>query len=122
MDVEAGVQVPGDERLPGVDADPHPDRLALPGVLGERLLRLRSRAHSRARIGEGEVEGVALHLHLDPATGDEGLPEQSAVVLERAHVGFLAELLEQPRRALDVREEQGDRAARKLRHGRTAQA
>ncbi len=101
VDVEAGVQAAGDERLAGVDADPHPDRLVLPGVLGERPLRLRCSEHRLARIGEGEVEGVALHLHLHSAVAGEGLAEQAAVVLERPYVRLFAELLQQPRRALD---------------------
>ena len=79
-------------------------------------LRLRRGEHRLARIGEGEVERVALHLHLDAAVPGERLAQQAAVILERPHVRLLAELLQQPRRALDVREEQRDRAARKLRH------
>jgi hypothetical protein len=68
------------------------------------------------------VEGVALHLHLNAAVGSESLAEEAAVTLERAHVVVLPEFLQQPCGALDVGEQQRDRAARKLRHGQTVQA
>ena len=110
--VEARVQVAGHERLPGVDADSNSNRLALPGVLGQRALRPRRGVHRLTRICEREVERIALHLDFDSSVCRERLPQQAAVVLERAHVRLLAQLLEQPRRALDIGEEQRDRAAR----------
>ena len=122
MDVEAGVQIAGDEGLAGVNADPYPDRFALPCVPGRAPLGIRRRQHGRARIGEGEVKGVAVHLHLDPAMSGDRLAEEAAVVLERPHVDLLAEILQQPRGALDIREDKGDRAARKLRHHQTREA
>jgi hypothetical protein len=110
--VEARVQVAGNERLPGVDPDPHLDRLRLRRAVREGALRIACGQHGRTGIGEREVERVALHLHLDTAVFGERLPQQPAVILERPNVGPLAEILQQPRGALDVSEEQRDRAAR----------
>ena len=81
-------------------------------MLGERPLRLRCSEQRLARIGEGEVEGVALHLHLHSTLAGERLPEQAAVMFERSYVCLFAEPLQQPRRALNVGEEQRDSAAR----------
>ena len=78
--------------------------------------------HGVRGVGEGEVEGVALHLDLDAAPRSEAVPEEPTVILEGPHVAVVAELLQQASRALDVGEEQGDRAARKLRHVQPGQA
>ena len=122
MDVQAGVEVAGDERLAGVDPDAHPDWLAFPAMLGKRCCACaaaRTAAHGSVKAKWNESPCISTST---PPPATEGRAEESAVVLERPHVRLLAELLQQPCRALDVREEQGDRAARKLRHGRTDQA
>jgi hypothetical protein len=117
MHVEPGVEIVVDHRLTRVDPDPDPDRLALPLVLGERLLTLRGRRHPLPRERKREEERVALHLHLDTAVVPEDLAQQSPVLRERANVRVTAQLLKQPRRSLDVREDQRDCTAGNLRHG-----
>ena len=62
------------------------------------------------RRREGEEEGVALRVHLDPALGGARLPDHAPVLGERLRVALGAELVQQPRRALDVGEEEGDGA------------
>jgi hypothetical protein len=46
----------------------------------------------------------------------EGLAHQAPVLGELSRVSLGAELVEQPRRALDIGEEEGDHATRKLPH------
>ena len=112
VDVEAGVEAVGLHRLAGVEADADHDRLRLPGVLGERPLPGDRGGDGVARVWEREEEAVALHLHLDAAVCREGLAQQGPVRRQRAHVRLAAELLQHARRALDVREEEGDGAPR----------
>ncbi len=69
-----------------------------------------------ACAGKGEVEAVALHLDLDPAVGRAGLAQEPTVGVERFDVALAAERLDELRRALDVREEEGDGSGRELRH------
>ena len=73
----------------------------------ERILR-RLRACDGVRGAcEGDEEGVALRVDLDAAVSRERLAERAPVLGE--HVGVpLAELVQEPRRALDVGEEKGD--------------
>ena len=62
------------------------------------------------RRREGEEEGVALRVDLDAAVASARLADDAAVLGERLRVGLGAELVQQPRRALDVGEEEGDGA------------
>jgi hypothetical protein len=111
MDVRADVAPVADDRLAGVDADPDSDRAA-----GERRDGLLGRRYCLPRRGERHEERVALGVDLDPAVPGESLAEHAAVLLEHVGVALCAELVEQPRRALDVREEQRHGAGRKLAH------
>ena len=75
-----------------------------------------SRRRERARRSrKGEEEGVALRIDLDPAVAAARLADQAPVLGERLRVRIGAELVEQPRRALNVGEEEGDGARRKSR-------
>ena len=112
VDVEASVEAVGLHRLAGVEADPDADRLRLPVVLGERPLAGDRGRDGVARVREREEEAVSLHLHLDAVVRREGLAQQCPVRRQRAHVRLAAELLQHARRALDVREEEGDGAPR----------
>jgi hypothetical protein len=64
---------------------------------------------------EGYEEGVALAVDLDAAVLGEGIPQQAAMLGNNGAVA-LAELFEQPRRALDISEKEGDRSARQVGH------
>ena len=74
-------------------------------------------AADRTRSGrEGEEEGVALGVDLDPALDCARCPDQPPVLGQRFRVGLGAELVQEPRRALDVGEEEGDGAGREAAH------
>ncbi len=114
MDAEPDVSLAGDGRLPGVhahsDAHLHP---AGPIVRGERALRGDRRRDRILRAPEHDEEGVSLAVDLAPARCREGFAKQTLLSGEDAGVA-LVELLHQPRRALDVREEKGDGPRRQL--------
>ncbi len=94
-----------------MNAHPHADwppaecRLRLCGG-GEGAVRLRKR----------DEEGIALRVDLDAAVRREGFAHEALVLGERSGVGLGAELVEQPRRALDVGEEEGDDPGRQRPH------
>ena len=69
------------------------------------------RRHRRARIRERERELVAAAVDLLPALRRGGGAHGTAVLLERGRI-LVAELLHEARRALDVREQEGDAHAR----------
>ena len=66
------------------------------------------------RRGEGEEERVALRVHLDPVVRGARFADHASVLGERLGVRLGAKLVQQLRRALDVREEESDRAARQV--------
>jgi hypothetical protein len=105
MHVDADVSLVGHDRLTGVDADPHARWSGSECVLD----RARSE-DSVARAGECDEERVALGVHFDSAVLQERLAHHAAVFGEHLRVA-LAELVQKARRALDVREQQRDRAA-----------
>jgi hypothetical protein len=90
----------------------HPDanwpRAELPLALAGRRERI-------PRPRERDEERVALGVDLDPAVPPEGLAERASMLGQRIRVG-IAELVQQPRRALDVGKEEGDGAGRELAH------
>ena len=87
VDVAADVALVGQKRRSGVQADPHLDRAG-----GERLGERRRRRERSRRGREGEEEGVALRVHLDPALGGAGLADHAPVLGERLRVALGAEL------------------------------
>ncbi len=100
----------GQQRLARVD--PHPNSES---CLFERLL---GRCRCRNRVGgslERDEERVALSVHLDAPARLERRPHQAVMLGEQLGVP-VAQLVKQPRRALDVREEKGDGAGRQLLH------
>ena len=94
-----------------MQAHPHLD-----GAWRERLLTLRRSGQRLDRIGKRVQERVSLRVDLDAAVRGEGAAQEPAVLGERLDIAGLAELLDQPRRALDVGEQEGDNSARKLGH------
>ncbi len=109
MHVVSDVALIGDERRPGVETDAHVDRA------GRQRLRERSPScESARRRREGEEEGVALGVDLDPAFGRTRLPYDSAVLGERIRVGLGTQRVQELGRALDVGEEEGDGACREV--------
>ncbi len=113
VDVLADVALVGDVRSAGVHAHPEPDR-----ALAEVLDDPRSRPY-RSRSGrEGEEERVALGVDLHPVVRGGRGPHQPPVLEQRRGVRLGPELVQQPRRALDVGEQERHRPRRQpLAHG-----
>ena len=115
VDREPHVPVLSDDRLARVQAHPNPHRVVVGPLLGsERPLRGRGRRGRRRGAREDGEERVALAVDLDPSALLECLAEQAVVRAQDGAVAVTAEGLEQPRRALDVREQEGDGAGGKL--------
>jgi len=108
--VSAHIPLLGYDRLTGVDTDPNANTPAC-----ERLLGVSSGTHRVGRARESNKERVPLSVHFDPAVVRERLAQHSAMLGDHVRVP-LAELVQKARRALDVREEQRDRAGRKIPH------
>ncbi len=99
--VEADIALLGQDGLARVQAHANPDR-----ARGEHVLGRPCSGDPVARPGEGDEEGVALRVHLDAPVGDEG-PAQDAPMFREGIGITVAQLLQQPRRSLDVGEEEG---------------
>ena len=114
-DVETEVALVAERRLAGVDAHAHPQADAVRPRRASASPRcpVAAAATAFARPREHGEERVALAVHLAPARCGEGLAHDPVVLREDA-APPVAELLQQPRRALDVGEEEGDGAAREL--------
>ena len=82
---------------------------------GERALGLDRRVGRVLGAREREEERVALRVDLGAAASLHGAAHDPPVVVHDLRV-VVAELLQQPRRALDVAEEEGDRSAGKRAH------
>ena len=111
MDLEADIPLGRDLRLAGVQA--HPDAQRAPR---EYTLSGGGGCGGSRRRREHEEERVALcvDLHASVRLGDRA--DQAAMLGERGTVRG-TELSQQPRRALDVGEEERDRSGGKLGHG-----
>ena len=110
VDVDADVTLLRDERFAGVEAHSDTERAVL-----ERPLGVGRSTQRVGRAREGDKERVALRVDLDAAVSGEGVAQDPTVLSENAGVG-VAELVKEPRRALDVGEEEGDGAGRELTH------
>jgi hypothetical protein len=110
VDVDAHVPLLGRDGIARVHAHPHQH-----GAAGERRLRFRGRGDRLAGGRECVEEGVALCVHLDAVVRGERIPQDAPVVREQRRVA-LAVLLQQPRRPLDVGEEECDGAGRQPAH------
>ena len=84
-----------------------------PWLRCKRALPLHGGCHRVARAREDDEEGVALRVDLAAVVPLEGLPQEPLVLSEHVAVA-LAELALEPRRPLDVREQERDRPARQL--------
>jgi hypothetical protein len=82
-------------------------------VGGKSSLRVYGGSERGVRRRESEEEGLALVVDLTAASLFDGLPQDLLMLGEDGSV-LLAQLLQEPGRALDVREEERDRPRRKL--------
>ena len=72
-------------------------------------------ASAPGAVRERDEERVALRVDLDAAVPRERVPQHPPVLGQRLRIPLRAELVQQPRRALDVREQEGDRAGGEIR-------
>ena len=108
VDVDPDVALVRRLWLTGVNSDTHADRAAL-----ERVARVGGRRNCVRCASEGDEEGVALGVDLDACVRGERLSQDASVLGEEVGVP-VSVLLKEPRRALDVREEERDGADGKL--------
>src|SRR5439155_14027814 len=118
VDRKTDIAAVAQSRLACIEPHAHPNQsLMRPHLPREHTLRLRRCRDSRSGTAKDREERVALPVDLDPSVLLEDRAKQLVVPAEQLAVALAAKLLEQPRRALDVREQEGDRAARKLGRG-----
>ena len=100
------IAIDGKLRLSGMDAHSHTNgRPAAPAVVGKRPLTCRGSEHGVSRSRERDEEGLALVVDFPAAVRFELLAEDPVVVgQDRGVLGPVS--LEQPRGALDVREQE----------------
>jgi hypothetical protein len=89
-----------------VQSHAHSDR-----SVGERFARRRRRSQRVGRLRERDEERITSCLHLDATVPCERLAQRATVLGKHLDI-LVAELLQQPRRTFDVREQEGDRARR----------
>jgi hypothetical protein len=94
--------------------DPNLDPFG-PVVLCKRLLDYNGGSQGRVSAGKCEKERISLRVDLATPPRLYRLPQDAPVLVEDVVVP-LSELLEQPCRALDVSEEEGDGPSRELGH------
>jgi hypothetical protein len=95
-----------------MDADADADRAGC-----ESIADLGSGSERVGGLPEGNEESIPLRVDLDPAVAEERISQRPAMLGQHLCIR-VAELVEQPRRALDVGEEEGDRPGRELTHNR----
>ena len=93
-------------------ADANPNR-----TISQGMLPLSRSCKSVSCAGEGDEERVALGVDLDAAVFYEDVAKAAPVIGEQFGIG-IAELIQQPGRSLDVREEERHRPARQFAHVR----
>jgi hypothetical protein len=101
--VEADETLVRDSRLTGVNTNANPD-----GGRRERALNLERSVEGGSSPRERNEERVPLRINLDPAIASKSRPQKTAVLTHNRGV-VLAELVKELRRALNVREKEGDR-------------
>ena len=112
MDVEADVSLVGQPRLARVQPHPHPYR-----PVGKCTLAVRGGGDRVRRAGESDEERVALRVDLDALVVGKHGAESPPMLVQRLPVG-VAELVQQPRRALHVGEQQCHDTGRQIAHHR----
>ncbi len=114
-DTRAAVHVDADVALPGRrSASPCAVPCERRSARAELVLRRARGVGGAGRGRERDEEGVALRVDLDAVVRSERVPQDSPVLRKRFRVRIRPERVEQARRALDVREEEGDGAGREI--------
>ena len=112
MHVLADVPLVRQERRAGVQTDAHADRPA-----HERADGVGRGSEGSGCGREGDEERVSLRVDLDSAVRTERVAQHSPVLGEYLRIALRPELVQEPGRPLDVREEKRDRAGREVRLG-----
>jgi hypothetical protein len=113
MDIDSDVALDRHGRCARVQAHANGDRARC-----KRFVRRECCCGGALGRREGREERVPLRIDLDSAVRRERVPEDASMLGERLRVARRAELVQKARRPVDVGEEQGDRAARRvLLHG-----
>src|SRR6266571_4469673 len=111
--VEADVALLGQPRLARVQPHAHVYR-----PVGQCTLAVRGGGHRIGRPGEGDEERVTLRVDLDALVLGKRRAESPPMLVQRLPV-VVAELMQQPRRALHVREQQRHDTGREIPRHRT---
>jgi hypothetical protein len=112
VDVDAYVVGAPEPALTGVDPDPDPDTLRLgPILVSETALDLDRAGYGIEGGLIGHEKAISLVLHDTAAMRLRSLVDDRVVSFQDRSKG-IAQLLEHPRRALDVGEEKADRPYR----------
>ena len=111
--VDPDVSLLRQPRLTRVQPHAHPDR-----AVRERALAVRGGGDRIRRAAEGDEERVTLRVHLDALVVGKRRAESPPMLVQCLPV-VVAELVQQPRRALDVREQQRHHAGREIARHRT---
>ena len=111
--VEADVTLVRQPRLARVQPHAHANRPA-----GKCALAVRSSGDRVRRAGEGDEERITLRVDLDALVLGKRRAESPPMLVQRLPV-VVAELMQQPRRALHIREQQRHHTGRETAHHRT---
>ena len=114
VDIKADVVITPGSPLAGVQSHPNTNVLPLwPRFVGQGALSLSGGGHRVRGRTEDREERVALGSDLYAVMGRQGSANKRIVALEHRAI-LRTQSLEQPRRAFDVGEQEGDRAGRKV--------
>jgi hypothetical protein len=108
MDVESDITLTAAPRLSGMHANADMHR-----PIGERMLGCLGRRDGIAGTTEGKEEGVPLRVDLNAAVTRHHIAHDLAMAIERCLI-TIAEVREQPSRALDITKEERHGASRKV--------
>ena len=118
MHVDPDVPVQADHPVSRVKAHPNPDLdRGRPRVPGQASLRRHRGLNGSRRALEHGEEGVALGAHLHAPAVLDGTANDRRMGVANGRVS-VTELLQQPGRPFDVREQERDRSGGELCHGR----
>jgi hypothetical protein len=112
--IDAHVAFARDERLPGMHPHSHTNRTDL-----ESFLTFGRSSNRIARTRKRNEERITLRVDLEASVPNEHLPEHTPVLGQRLRVP-VAEFVQQPRRPLDVGEDERHRSCWQLRHRHTS--
>ena len=105
VDVVPDVALIGEQRGARVQPHAHPDR-----TRRERTREGRAAARAPGAVGKAKKNASPWVSTSTPPSAAQCLADHAAMLGESLRIGLGSELVQQSRRALDVREEEGDRA------------